>query len=40
MPKEWQRAVEKCHCRCDEEGIDVNAVLSLLKIRKSSRNHR
>ena len=26
MPKDWQRAVEKCHCRCDDEGRDVNAL--------------
>ena len=26
MPKDWQRAVEKCHCRCYDEGRDVNAL--------------
>lgn len=26
MPKKWQRAVEKCHCRCYEEGRYVNAL--------------
>jgi len=26
MPKKWQRAVEKCHCRCYDEGRDVNAL--------------
>lgn len=26
MPKKWQRAVEKCHCRCYDESRDVNAL--------------
>lgn len=26
MPKDWQRAVEKCHCRCYDEGRNVNAL--------------
>ena len=26
MPREWQRAVGKCHCRFYDEGRDVNAL--------------
>lgn len=35
MPKEWQRAVEKCHCRCDDEGRDVNALWGFGRYEKA-----